>query len=136
MRHGRLCGVALFPIFLWLLLIPFVSVSALEEGEVTGKIERTNGEFLRDYETLDYKGRQAWEAWGKGLEALGWIVLQGDSGQMKDHLLLVIDTRTLISGSLADKAGFADLREGDRVRAKYRMGWDALHALELSKVDE
>jgi len=36
----------------------------------------------------------------------------------------------------SEKGRFADLRPEDRIRAKYRMGWDALHALEVKKLDE
>jgi hypothetical protein len=136
MRHGRLHGVALLLVFFGLLLGSSITVLALEEGEVTGKIERTNDEFLRDYEELDYKGQHDWAAWGRGLESLGWIVVQGDSGEMRDHLLLVIDTRTSIAGAGSEKGRFADLRPGDRIRAKYRMGWDALHALEVTELDK
>ena len=135
-RGFLLHRVAMFLVFFGWLLGSLPTASALEEGEVTGKIERTNGDFSRDYQKLDYKGQKDWEAWGKGLESLGWIVVQGDSGEMKDHLLLVIDTRTLIGGAGADKERFAGLRPGDHIRAKYRMGWDALHALEVRKLEE
>jgi hypothetical protein len=134
MRHCPPLGLVSLLVVSALLLGSFANVSALEEGEITGTIERTNDRFLRDYQTLDYKGRQGWAAWGRGLESLGWIVVQGDSGEIRDHLLLVIDTRTKIAG--ADKGRFADLRPGDRIRAKYRMGWDALHALEVEKLKD
>ena len=80
MSHGRLPGGASLLAFALLLGSLATTVYALEEGEVTGKILRTNDKFLRDYQELDYPG--------------------------------------------------------DRVRAKYRMGWDALHALEVKKLDE
>lgn len=110
--------------------------SELEEGEITGKIERTNPGFLRDYGSLDYGARKEWGEWGMGLKSLGWIVLQGDSGKLEDYLLLVIDTRTEIEGEKADRGRFSDLSPGSHIRAKYRMGWDALHALEVKKLEE
>ena len=131
-KFRAICGLVFFAV----LLGSFSTLYALEEGEVTGEIERTNEKFLRDYQELDYKGQKAWEAWGRGLESLGWIVVRGDSGEMKDYILLVIDTRTVIAGAGSDKGRIADLRPGDRIRAKYRMGWAALHALEVKKLDE
>jgi len=93
---------AWLPGWVWVLFIcagllgSKVTVSALEEGEVTGRIERVNAEFLRDYEKLDYGDRGNWAEWGKGLRSLGWVVVQGDSGEPRDHLLLVIDSRTQV----------------------------------------
>jgi hypothetical protein len=107
---------------------------ALEEGEITGTIERTNGRFLRDYESLDYGTKKEWKEWGQGLRSLGWIVVQGDSGELKDYVLLVIDTRTAIESKGSGKGEFNDFGPGDRIRAKYRMGWDALHALHVKKL--
>jgi len=107
---------------------------ALEEGEITGTIERTNDRFLRDYASLDYGTKKEWKEWGQGLRSLGWIVVQGDSGELKDYVLLVIDTRTEIESKGSGKGGFNDLGSGDRIRAKYRMGWDALHALHVRKL--
>ncbi len=101
---------------------------ALEEGEVTGTIERLNEKFLRDYGTLNYKGEKKWEKWGQGLKSLGWIVVQGDSGELKDYLLLVIDTRSSVGKADGSQASFSDFQVGQRVKASYRMGWDALHA--------
>jgi hypothetical protein len=136
MIHGRLSTGASLLVCFTLLLGSLAAAQALEEGEVTGRIERTNETFLRDYEELDYKGKTDWEAWGRGLASLGWIVVQGDSGETGEVLLLVIDTRTAIGGAGQKKGRFADLRPGDRVWAKYRMGWDALHALEVKKLQE
>ncbi len=127
---------ASFPVVLALLFGSFVTASALEEGEVTGRIEKANGNFLRDYGKLEYKGQGAWEAWGRGRKSLGWIVVRGDSGEMKDYVLLVIDTRTAIAGAGSAKGRFSDLGPGCRIRARYRMGWDALHALRVMKLDE
>jgi hypothetical protein len=133
---------AWFPV--WALL-PFVCVlvlgstlmaTQLEKGEITGRIERTNQEFLRDYGSLDYGAKKEWEAWGRGLKSLGWIVVQGDSGKLEDYLLLVIDTRTEIENEKAEKGRFSDLGPGSLIRAKYKMGWDALHALEVKKLKE
>jgi len=42
------------------LLGSMVRLSALEEGEVTGRIKRLNVEFLRNYEKLDYGGQGSW----------------------------------------------------------------------------
>jgi hypothetical protein len=113
-----------------------VKVFALEEGEITGRIERTNDKFLRDYESLEYGSKTNWKEWGRGRRSLGWIVVQGDSGELKDYVLLVIDTATEIESEDSEKRGFADLVPGSRVRAKYRMGWDALHALHVKKLDD
>ena len=113
-----------------------VRVFALEEGEITGKIERRNDKFLRDYESLDYGTKKDWKEWGQGLRSLGWIVVRGDSGELKDYLLLVIDTRTEIESKASGKGQFTDLAPGSRIRAKYRMGWDALHALHVKELDE
>jgi hypothetical protein len=136
MRSGCLPGGALLPVLFGLLLGLPATVYALEEGEVSGTIERVNDTFLRDYQELDYKGEKNWEAWARGLVSLGWVVVRRDSGKEHDLVLLVVDTRTSIAGTGSEKGRFGDLRPGDRIRAKYRMGWDALHALEVKKLDE
>ena len=118
---AALCGVAL-------------TAFALEEGEVIGTIERTNDRFLRDYESLEYGVKDDWRQWGKGLRSLGWIVVRGDSGEIKDYVLLVIDTRTEIKSKEAENGLFSDLAPGGRVRVQYRMGWDALHALQVTRL--
>ena len=123
-------GLCLLLACVFCLTIP-VSTSALEEGDVEGAIERINDKFLRDYNTLDYKGKKKWKTWGEGLNALGWIVVQGDSGELKDHLLLVIDTRTLIKKEDGTNGQFSDFTVGGRIQASYRMGWDALHVKEI-----
>lgn len=110
-------------------------VHALEEGEIKGKIERVYDKFNRDYDTLDYKGDTTWQAWGKGLKSLGWIVVQGDSGQLKDYLLLVIDSKTELTRADGTKATFGDLAVGKRVSATYSMGYDAFHASKLTIED-
>ena len=119
-----------------LLFGAFVIASEPEEGKVTGRIEKANGHFLRDYGKLEYKGQDAWEAWGRERQSLGWIVVRGDSGKMKDYVLLVIDSRTAIRGTNSAEGRFSDLHPGTRVRARYRMGWDALHALRVEILDE
>ena len=136
MRQNRLPVAASLLAFFAMLLGSFATVRALEEGEVTGEILRTNDEFLRDYQKLDYKGQKSWESWGRGLLSLGWIVVRGDSGEMKDEMLLVIDTRTAIAGTGSAEGRFANLRPGNRIWARYRMGWDALQALEVKELDE
>ena len=113
-----------------------VTASELEEGEITGTIERANEAFLRDYEKLDYGSKKEWEDWGKGLKSLGWVVVRGDSGDPKDLLLLVIDTRTKIASNDSEKCEVMDLGAGTRIEAKYRMGWDALHAVHVKKLDK
>jgi hypothetical protein len=113
-----------------------VKVSALEEGEITGRIERTNDRFLRDYESLEYGAKKDWKEWGRGRRSLGWIVVQGDSGELKDYVLLVIDTLTEIESKDSEVRRFTDLGPGDRILAKYRMGWDALHALHVKILDD
>lgn len=115
---------------------PAVAGSPLEEGEITGTIERVNEAFLRDYEKLDYGSKEEWQDWGKGLKSLGWVVVRGDSGDPKDLLLLVIDTRTKIERNYSDRCGVEDLGAGTRIEAKYRMGWDALHAVYVKKLDK
>ena len=115
--------------------IPGFSSDKLEEGTVTGKIERVDGKFLRDYEKMDYKGQTDWEQWGKGLNALGWIVVQGDSGRPKDYLLLVIDTRSILKDQAGSTKKITDLAPGNRISAEYKMGWDGLHALKLEKLN-
>ena len=115
---------------------PAVAGSPLEEGEITGKIEKANDAFLRDYEKLDYKSKKEWEDWGKGLKSLGWVVVRGDSGEPKDLLLLVIDTRTQIEINDSGKSPLADFGQGVRIEVKYRMGWDALHATHVKKLGE
>ena len=136
MKHDRLPGRASLLVLFALLLGSLAPAHALEQGEVTGTIERTNDRFLRDYQELDYKGQKKWETWGSGLVSLGWIVVREDSGETTNPMLLVIDTRTVIAGAGSEKGKFGDFRPGDRVRAKYRMGWDALHALEVKRLDE
>jgi hypothetical protein len=135
-------GKSWFSVGVWLLLVcvalcgSTVKAFALEEGEITGKIERTNDKFLRDYESLEYGTKKDWKEWGQGRRSLGWIVVQGDSGDLKDYVLLVIDTHTEIESKDSEKRGFSDLGPGSRIRAKYRMGWDALHALHVKKLDD
>ena len=115
---------------------PAVAESPLEEGEIMGTIERANEAFLRDYEKLDYKSNKEWEDWGKWLKSLGWVVVRGDSGEPKDLLLLVIDTRTQIEINDSGKSPLADFGQGVRIEVKYRMGWDALHAIYVKKLGE
>lgn len=105
-----------------------LTLNALEEGEVRGRIERTNEKFNRNYDSLDYKGDKKWQSWGKSLKSQGWIVVQGDSGELKDYLLLVIDTRTEIKKNDGSPGKFEDLKAKSRVVSSYRMGYDALHA--------
>ena len=128
---------AAFLFFVFTVLIaPAIAGSPLEEGEITGTIERANEDFLRDYEKLDYGSKKEWEDWGKGLKALGWVVVRGDSGEPKDLLLLVIDTRTKIESNDSETCEVMDLGAGTRIEAKYRMGWDALHAVHVKKLDK
>jgi hypothetical protein len=115
---------------------PAVAESPLEQGEITGTIERANEAFLRDYEKLDYGSKKEWEDWGKGLKSLGWVVVRGDSGDPKDLLLLVIDTRTKMESNDSEKCEVMGLGAGTRIEAKYRMGWDALHAVYVKKLDK
>jgi len=130
-------SVAASLFFLFTVLFgPAVTGTGLEEGEVTGTIEKANDAFLRDYEKLDYKGQGKWEEWGKDLKSLGWIVVRGDSGEPKDYLLLVIDTRTEIESNDSEECEDMGLRVGARIEAKYRMGWDALHAVYVKKPGE
>ena len=136
MRKAWLRGMASL-LMVWAVLVgPAVAGSPLEEGEITGTIEKANEAFLRDYEQLDYKSQKKWEDWGKGLKSLGWVVVRGDSGEPKDLLLLVIDTRTEIESNDSEKCEVMDLGPGTRIEAKYRMGWDALHAIYVKKLDE
>jgi hypothetical protein len=111
------------------------SFATLEEGEVRGKIEGVDGNFLRDYETLDYKGEDEWQKWGKGLHSLGWIKVQGESGELKDLFLLIVNTRTKIVKQDGSQGQFSDFKNGQTVQASYRMGWDALHAREVRIVE-
>ncbi len=62
--------------------------------------------------------------------------MRGDSGEPKDLLLLVIDTRTEIEINDSEKCQVMDLAVGARIEAKYRMGWDALHAVYVKKLGE
>jgi len=55
---------------------------------------------------------------------------------MKGDLLLVIDTWTGMAGTDGEKGSFVHLQPESRISARYRMGWDALHALELKEPDE
>ncbi len=122
-------------IFVFFGFLPGISAEALEEGTITGKIERMDDKFLRDYENLDYKGAGKWEKWGKNLKSLGWIVVQGDSGKLKDYLLVVIDTKTNIQKNDGNDGTFLELKPNNRVVVSYRMGWDALHALEVKELN-
>ena len=136
MKRTCVSAAALFFFVFTVLVGPAVAGPPLEEGEITGTIEKANEAFLRDYEELDYKSQKQWEDWGKGLKSLGWVVVQGDSGEPKDLLLLVIDTRTEMEGKGAGKCQVVDLGVGTRIEAKYRMGWDALHAIYVKKLGE
>jgi hypothetical protein len=136
MRKAWLPEMASLLMVCAVLVGPAVAGSPLEEGEITGKIEKANDAFLRDYEKLDYKAQGKWEEWGKGLKSLGWVVVRGDSGEAKDYLLLVVDTRTEIEGNGAEKCQVMDLGVGTRIEVKYRMGWDALHAVYVKKLGE
>ena len=119
----------------FLLALPAIA-SKLKEGEITGKIERISDEFVRDYNTLDYKGKEEWKKWGEGLKASGWIIVNGESGDFKNPLLLVVDTRTRIESQNGSPASFTDLKPGGRVKVLYRMGWDALHSREVKLLGE
>ena len=136
MRRTWLSEMASLLMVCTVLIGPAVAESPLEEGEITGTIERANEAFLRDYEKLDYVSEKEWEDWGKGLKSLGWVVVRGDSGEPKDLLLLVIDTRTEMESNDSEKCQVMDLGPGTRVKAKYRMGWDALHAIHVKKLGE
>jgi len=119
-------------------LVPVVvpaPCAALEKGDVTGKVEGVDGKFVRDYQTLNYKGEKKWQEWGEGLKSLGWIKVQGESGELKDLFLLVIDTRTRIVKADGSEGAFPDFAAGQRVQASYEMGWDALHAGEVKILD-
>jgi hypothetical protein len=115
---------------------PAAAGSPLEEGEITGTIEKTNNAFLRDYEKLDYGSKKEWQDWGKALKSVGWIVVRGDSAELKDYLLLVINTRTEMESNDSEKCQVMDLAPGTRIEARYKMGWDALHAIYVKKLDE
>ena len=136
MRQGLLPGTASLLMVCAVLFGLAAAASSVEEGEITGKIEKAHEAFLRDYEELDYGSEKKWKDWGKGLKSLGWIVVRGDSGEVKDYLLLVIDTRTEIESNDPEKCQVMDLAPGTRIDAKYRMGWDALHAIHVKKLDE
>jgi hypothetical protein len=136
MKKDRVSAAVLFLFVFAVLVGPAAAGSPLEEGEITGTIEKANDAFLRNYEKLDYKSKKEWKDWGKGLKSLGWIVVRGDSGEAKDLLLLVIDTRTDMASNNSEKCEVMDLGPGTRVRAKYRMGWDALHAVSVKKLGE
>jgi len=136
MKKTSVSAAALLFFLCTVLSGPKVTASALEEGEITGTIERVNEAFLRDYERLDYSSDQEWEDWGKRLKSLGWVVVRGDSGEPKDHLLLVIDTRTQIEINDSRKSPLAAFGPGVRIEVKYRMGWDALHAVSVKKLGE
>ena len=115
--QGAAVRIGIVILFAWILSVSTpMPVWGLEEGEITGQIERTNDNFPRDYGSLDYKGEKKWAKWGKDLKALGWIVVQGDSGELKDYLLLVVDTRTKITKG-GGPGQFADLKPGVRVQA-------------------
>lgn len=107
------------------------SFASLEEGNVKGRIEGVDGKFLRDYETLDYKGEKDWKTWGVGRRSLGWIKVQGESGELKDLFLLIVNNRTRVLKPDGTEGCFSDFKTGQTVQASYRMGWDALHADEV-----
>ena len=136
MKKTCVSAAVLFFFVFTVLVGPAAAGSPLEEGEITGTIERANEAFLRDYEKLDYSSKKEWEDWGKGLKSLGWVVVRGDSGEPKDLLLLVIDTRTKIESNDSEKCEVMGLGAGTRIQAKYRMGWDALHAIYVKKLDK
>jgi hypothetical protein len=126
------CLKAVLSLVLFTWLFPFPpALSALEEGVVTGKVQKSDSRFARDYDAMDYKGQLNWQEWGKGLKSIGWVVVQGASGQLKDYLLLVVDTRTKILSKEGAPGAFEDLVSGAKVTVEYRMGWDALHALNV-----
>ncbi len=137
MRRVQLCSGGFFLLLsVSMILCAVIPAAAIEKGDVTGAIERKNDKFLRDYETLDYKGEKEWAKWGKGLKSQGWIVVQGDSGELKDYLLLVVDTNTEIEKKGGGQGVFSDLEPGERLDASYRMGWDALHAQKIVILSE
>jgi len=136
MKRTSVSAAMLFIFVFTVLVGPAVAGSPLEEGEITGNIEKANEAFLRDYEKLEYGSRKEWQDWGKGLKSLGWVVVRGDSGEPKDLLLLVIDTRTKIESNDSEKCEVMGLGAGIRIEAKYRMGWDALHAVYVKKLDK
>ena len=136
MRKTWLPGMVSLLMVCAVLVGPAAAESPVEEGEITGTIERANEAFLRDYEKLYYGSKKEWEDWGKGLKSIGWVVVRGDSGEPKDYLLLVIDTRTQIEINDSEKSPLTDFGPGVRIEVKYRMGWDALHAIYVKKLGE
>ena len=136
MKKRCVFSVALSFFVFTALVGPAAAGSPPEEGVITGEIEKVNDAYLKDYEKMDYGSRKEWADWGKGLKSVGWILVQGDSGEAKDLLLLVIDTRTEIESNDSEKCRVMDLGAGTRIKAKYRMGWDALHAVYVKKLGE
>ena len=134
MKKTRVAAALLFFFVVAVLVGPAIAGFPLAQGKITGTIEKANEAFLRDYERLDYQGQKKWEHWGKGLKALGWIVVRGNSGGSKGLLLFVIDTRTEMKSNDSEKSPFAGLQPGTRIEAKYRMGWDAFHAVYVKKL--
>ena len=128
-RSGAFCLAAL----LSLVVTSSPSLAANPEGgEVTGSIKGVDAKFVKNYSDLNYKGQTKWKEWGQGLRSLGWVTIQGDSGDLKDLILLVIDTRTKILLSDGGVGKFADFATGEKVKASYSMGWDARHANEVT----
>ena len=136
MKRTCLLAAVLLLVVCTVLVGPTVTASSLREGVITGKIEKVNDAYLKDYEKMDYGSKKEWADWGKGLRSIGWIVVRGDSGEPTDVLLLVIDTRTVTEGADSEKCRMMDLAPGTRIEAQYRMGWDALHAVYVKKLDE
>ena len=136
MKRTCLLAAALLLVVCTVLVGSTVTASSLREGVITGKIEKASDAYLKDYGRMDYGSRKEWADWGKGLRSLGWIVVRGDSGEPTDVLLLVIDTRTVTEGGNSEECRVMDLAPGTRIEAQYRMGWDALHAVYVKKLDE
>jgi len=136
MKKTCVSAVALFLFVFTVLVGPTGAGSPREEGVITGKIEKMNDAYLKDYEKMDYGPKKEWADWGKGLKSVGWILVQGDSGEPEDLLLLVIDTRTGTESGGSEGCRVVDLAPGTGIEAKYRMGWDALHAVYVKKLGE
>lgn len=104
-------GAPFLPLLLCLILGPAAGAADLEKrGEVTGSINRINSDY-------------------HNAGASGFLVV--DSGDRPERLVLVVDGETSIRSADGEARRFEAFEEGNRIRARYEMGYDALHAKEI-----
>jgi len=102
------------PFLLLLLCLAFGpaagAADADKRGEITGSINRVNADY-------------------HNAGASGFLVV--DSDDHTERLVLVVDGETDLRSADGEASRFEAFKAGSRIRARYEMGYDALHAKEI-----